>query len=378
METQRRVLGIALVTALLVGFAWLVWRPHGPRYRGRPLSFWFEQAHVNGDYEREGVTTPAELALRERGTNALPLLLEMASTPLDGFRSVVGDMSRDDSSAFLHLPPQLYKNDLAAWGFRLLGPDARPAVPALARLLTSRSRDLQLSGLASLAAIGTNASEAVPEILGAFQRSSARLNRQNPKANDSEVCCAAAYALGEIGPAAAAAIPSLTSDTNEFAIVALMRIRRESFDPFFQRLRDTSNDARWQRVAAEVHRLGTRAEGAVPHLLAALASTNYTIHFQALQEIGHIHRRPDLCLPVLIPLLQPSNDWFANTPGQVLSALGEFGPAAKPAFADVARLLKNRDESIRMNASNTLLAIDPVAAARVGVRPNTNDLPAHR
>jgi len=370
MEIRRRLFGIALVAGLLAGFGWLVLRPHEPLYRGRPLSFWLEEAHASGAYLREGVVTPAELALRARGTNALPILLQMAGTPLNGFRRTLGYMAREDSSRYLHLPPQLYKHDLAAWGFRLLGPDARPAVPGLSRLLGKRDHDLQRSGLECLAALGTNASEAVPEILKTFRDNSVRQSQAPGSIRDSELHLAAAYALAEIGPAAAAAIPVLAGETNEAAMVALLRIQGRTFDAFFERLRDTSDQARWQRVAAEAHRLGTNAEAAVPHLIAALASTNNAIRYQTIAELGHIHRRPDLCLPALTPLLQPGGDWVANTPFQVLSTLSQFGASAKPAFPEVARLLKHRDESIRNSASNTLMAIDPEAAARAGVKGN--------
>ena len=374
MEVRRRLLGMAVVALLLAGFAYLVLRPHGDLYQGRSLSFWLDWTHESGAYQQEGLTTPAEQALRERGTNAIPLLLEMAGTSLSGFRRVVGQLARDDSAAYLHLPPQLYKHDMAAWGFKLLGPEARPAVPALVRLLANRDAYVQRSGLQSLTALGTNASEAVPEVLKLFTFQAAQ-HATNGRRSDLMLYNAAAYALGEIGSAAAPAIPALEAETNEVAKVALIRIRGGGFDSFFAALLDTTNQDRWMRTAAPIYQLGTNAEAAIPYLIASLSATNDNIFNAAIQRLGQIHRRPDLCLPALTPLLNATD---ANARANVLTALSAFGPAAKPAFTDVARLLKYREEWIRTSASNTLLAIDPQAAARAGVKAITNDIPAHR
>jgi len=378
MEIRRHLPGIAIVGALLAGFAWLVLRPHEPVYRGKPLSFWLEAADVSAVYQHEIPASPAELALRAQGTNTIPLLLKMARTPLYGFRRMIGWMARDDGSSFLHLPPQLYKHDVAVWGFRLLRGEARPAVPELSRLLSVHDRDLQISGLECLAAIGPDAAEAVPEILNCFEREAAA-SRKRTNSTDLMVYSAAAYALGEIGPAASNAIPKLVAETNEPAQIALLRIRGDSLDGFFQRLRDTTNQATWQRAASEIYRLGRSAEPAVPYLVTSLTSTNEAIQMQAITLLGRVHRRPDLTLPALAPLLHYTNgNNCDNVRNSALCALGEFGPAARPAFDEVARLLKDRTEWIRTSATNTLRQIDPQAAARAGVKPDPNDLPADR
>src|SRR5579863_8997401 len=83
-RTEMRKLFLAgLVVAALVGFAWLVLRPHEPVYEGKTLGFWlqlcdggcYNLAHPGGPPAPS--LEDANDALRHIGTNALPTLLRM-------------------------------------------------------------------------------------------------------------------------------------------------------------------------------------------------------------------------------------------------------------------------------------------------------------
>lgn len=136
MGNRRRNLWIVVVLALLGGFAWVVLRPHEPVFDGQPLSLVLHAADTNralrvvsysGAYppESEIPRMRAERALRSLGTDALPILVEMAGTWNSGFREFVGEMAGNPAMAFLHLPPQEDKHEIAAWGMKLLGDEAR-------------------------------------------------------------------------------------------------------------------------------------------------------------------------------------------------------------------------------------------------------------
>jgi HEAT repeat protein len=168
----------------------------------------------------------------------------------------------------------------------------------------------------------------------------------------------AAHALGEIGPAASAAASSLEEVTNEAAAVALIKIGQGSFQPFFERLKDTSDPNKWARTATEVGRLGTNADPAIPLLLAGFQHTNDRIRLAAAMAVGELHRQPDLCLRPLVSLLNSTNN---NLRGYVLGALGNFGPAAKPVAPEIARCLNDREPRVRRQAANALRLIDPRA-----------------
>jgi hypothetical protein len=356
MASRRRILLVAVVLAFLGGFAWLVLRPHEPLFEGKPVSLVLDEGIYPRwvRYDNPGAARlKAERALRALGTNALPMLVQMAGTRLSHFRTIVGSIAREPSLAFLHLPRQRAKHDIAAWGFKGLGPAGRPAVPALIRLLQDRDPQVQGTAAQCLAGIGPAAHQAVPALLHLLNAAKAG-RRNDPWLRDCAV-----RALGEIGPAASATIPYLADATNEAAVVALIKIRQDSFQPFFDRLKDTSNESKWFRTAAEVGSLGTNADPAIPLLVAAFAHTNWRIPHQAAATVGHLHRRPDVCLPALVSLLSSTN---ANLRVDALNALASFGPAAKPVAPEIRRCLNDPEASVRGSAATALRAIEPTAA----------------
>jgi HEAT repeat protein len=175
----------------------------------------------------------------------------------------------------------------------------------------------------------------------------------------------AARALGEIGPAARAAVPALEGVTNDLrlensetvAAAALVKISQGSWQPFFDRLKDTSNAQRWAGTADQVGRLGAEAEPAIRLLLGGLRQTDRAILSAAITAIARLHRRPDLCLGPLVSQLSPANDMRRSA----LAALGEFGSEARPAAREVAGCLRDRERTIREAATNALRQIDPEA-----------------
>jgi HEAT repeat protein len=370
MANSGRNLWMVVVLALLGGFAWVVLRPHEPVFDGKPLSVVLDEAYqherhapsfYSGAYpaEPEIHRMRAERALRALGTNALPLLVKMAGTRMSGFmglpggpsfRGFVGAMAGAPEMGFLHLPPQEGKHEIAAWGLRLLGREARPAVPVMIRLLSDRDTEVQRVAVVCLAGIGPEAAEAVPALVRMVENSS------RAKKYDLGLVYTLVHALGEIGPAASAAASELAGMTNEFAAVALIKIRQGSFQPFFERLKDTSDPGKWARTAFEVERLGTNADPAIPLLLAGFQHTNDRIRLAAARVVGQLRRQPELCLRPLVSLLDSTNK---NSRRTALDALGDFGPAAKPVAPEIARYLSDRDPGVRVQATNALRLVDP-------------------
>jgi HEAT repeat protein len=348
MASRQRILPVVVVLAFLGGFAWLVLRPHEPVFEGKPVSLVLDEGYYNSSRLK------AERALRALGTNALPMLVNMAGTRLTTFRMIVGSMARDPSMAFLHLPPQRAKHEIAAWGFKQLGPAGRPAVPALIQLLDDRDPGVQGAAAQCLAGIGPAAQEAVPALVRLL-----KAHRGAARWPNDRVLASAVRALGEIGPAASAAIPYLADTTNDVALLALIKIRQGSFQPFFDRLKDTSDAPRWSRTAAELSGLGTNADPAIPLLVAAFQHTNKHIPHQAVFIVGQLHRRPEVCLPALVSLLNSTNK---DLRADALNALRSFGPAAKPAAPEIVRCLNDNEAWLRDLATNALRAIDPTAA----------------
>jgi len=100
----------------------------------RPIGTGGCQSYYSGDYPSESKIPRmrAERALRPGNQRAADPGGD-GGTRMSVFRQAVGAMAGDSKMDFLHLPPQEGKHEIAAWGLRLLGKEARPAVPALIR-----------------------------------------------------------------------------------------------------------------------------------------------------------------------------------------------------------------------------------------------------
>lgn len=217
----------------------------------------------------------------------------------------------------------------------------------------------------------------------------------------------AATALGEIGPAARAAIPALTvASTDSYFVVAarakaaLIKIRQDPITPLLALLEDTRS-TNWSQAAWMVKYLGTNAEAAVPLLVSALQSTNVGVRHSALSALGGIASRPDIAVPALIGCLQ---DQDAGVRRSAIDALCKF-KEAKPQFVPLllssmqdmdnnvwlgaafgleklldkdekrmlyvpalVKSLKNPNPTIRENAEMFLKRNDPEAAAKAGIK----------
>jgi HEAT repeat protein len=100
---------------------------------------------------------------------------------------------------------------MALTACKILGKNAKEAVPPIAELLTESSDDqIRWNAARTLGSIGPFAASAVPELTAALER--------DP---DLVVRWWAAKALGAIGPAATSAIPQLTKAMKNGSAVAM-------------------------------------------------------------------------------------------------------------------------------------------------------------
>ncbi len=139
MGKRFYILGIVLIAAAFVFLAWFVLAPRTPDpvCRGKTLSQWVATPDP-GSYDASGYAS-AIVAVKEMGTNALPFLIH--------------ELRSKDSPLWELLPPSAYKMRLvsririmsgppaserqqrAVYFLELLGPTARPAIPALSECL---------------------------------------------------------------------------------------------------------------------------------------------------------------------------------------------------------------------------------------------------
>jgi hypothetical protein len=240
MVRRKRVWIGAVFIGLL---AFLVWTVFGtpslePDFQGRLLSDWLIQLE---DSPNKAQREKAALAVQHIGTNATPTLLRMLQEDESPFKTKFQAWNRGWYNPFeLHIqifgggPANTFKR--AEAGFEQLGPLAASAVPELSSILDQYP--------------SRNGTSYVPSI------------------------------LGNIGPDAKAAVPSL---------------------------------------------------------LRAAVRTNSVEHYYVFRALGQIHTFPNEVVPVLMNVI-------SNTPTDrmyAVAALGQFGSAAKSAVPTLAALLND-------------------------------------
>jgi hypothetical protein len=113
--------------------------------------------------------------------------------------------------------------------------------------------------------------------------------------------------------------------------------------------------------------LGDQAKSALPELETLMHSTNKDIALAALISTCGTGSN---AIPFLIRGL---TNQFANVRNEAATILtsdlgNRFPEQRRQAIPFFVKLLEDTDEDVRMNATNQLKQIDPVAAARAGIK----------
>ena len=161
--------GIALALSglvLLAGLVWQILRPHEPVYGGKHLSSWLEQYATNHFVRpRSAADKEAETAIRQIGTNALPVLLKLIATKDSRLKQKL--MARLPKAWVTWIYPRQadeYRS-LGARGFVALGPIAKPVVPALMNLASDPDPRVRYLAIYALGSLGSAAQPAIPLLI---------------------------------------------------------------------------------------------------------------------------------------------------------------------------------------------------------------------
>jgi hypothetical protein len=227
----------AAVILALTGLIWSASRqlPPNPVYNGKRLSVWLE---AFGPKEHQNTTKwdEASDALRQIGTNSVPLLLQLLRARDSKLKLKVVELAQKQElfkidfipasdrrmgacKAFAALRnlgqdavPELIKiygeenssefRSSIEYVFSCIGPDARSAIPLLLRAATNSDFQIRVSALWALGSIHAEPQSCVPVLIQA-------LHETNDFATMS-----AAHALGMFGTNAQAAIPLLRAQAD--------------------------------------------------------------------------------------------------------------------------------------------------------------------
>lgn len=263
---KRSRIAIAMMVFAPVGFIlWLLW-PDGPYYKGKPLSYWLRGYDYSLYRQWQGPTPPglspnssseASQAVRELGTNAIPVLCKL--------------ILAQDSKLRLELRVAMQNSKFQPFfvkhGF------LAPASPGFLR---------QREGFEGLYALGTNAVGAVPTLIEIIER---------PQFNDRRI--EAIRFLTDMGPGARDAVPALihlATNSPPKATNVVWTFYIVVDDP--------------QVLACyALSQIRARPDLTVPALVRCLRDPEKRVRFAALQCIGAFGKDAQSAVPALFDVI---------------------------------------------------------------------------
>jgi hypothetical protein len=282
-------------------------------------------------------------AVRAMGADAIPTLLRLVGANNSPLKEALARILAKQSVVKVDVLSDrtIESKGMAIFGFRALGPAAKPAVPALIKLLGDKDSNVRDAAAICLGMIGPAAAEAVPTLLCGFSN----LDDGGSIRFDTGV-----FALARMGPAAHVAIPFLefkvstnhaSNVYSELAEMALIQIGKRPIAPLIEKLADPSDSIEWKYAADVLGWCGTNAVAAIPNLLSSLQQTNAPNQNRALIALGQIHMRPEACLPVLLSFLSSTN---AGSRLFAIGAIRGFATDCKPAIPQLVSQFQAENE----------------------------------
>jgi HEAT repeat protein len=347
---MRRRFRIVLIICLVAAAGGLIWfairsgSPDDPIYHGRRLSSWLDAYISNpGDLKTRSAASEAVYAL---GTNAFPCLLKLAVAEDSPNKRKLWSWLKQHHVSFIHVITAQQRQDEAALGFHFLRVQAKPALPALSKLLADTNSSqiagrilggLGIDGLATLTNALTNANWQVRQYaLGGMSAIAINLRH-------------------DVSPADPVEKEATTNLIDSFLMGSLS---------------DTDAPVR----AKAAHELGQlawlirpppKAAQAIPALIHAFSDKDINVRADAAVSLGEFGTNAVVAIPVLIHGLSDTNIYVRYA---VTEALGYFGTNAAPAVPILVSYLTNSDTRLRRDAAKSLNKIDPDAAAKAGVK----------
>lgn len=228
---------------------------------------------------------------------------------------------------------------LAAFRF-----DTDLAVPALVSALRDKDHSVRQTAVSVLRHLGPGAKAAVPavaRILGGTAPYSSVADREF----DKLFLRGASSALGVIGPPALDAVTKVLKNGRLHWVHRLYAAKalglmgpdaEGAVDALIGGLKDPS--ARVRRAAAEaLRRIGPGAKAAVPALIASMQDAEKSVRLHAVDALGSIGPAAKPAVKALVRGLKESD----SDPFDYACALGNIGPAAKEAAGALESLLDN-------------------------------------
>ena len=260
--------------------------PREPTYVQKKLSQWLKEL----DNWKGQPNYPAAQAIRQIGTNALPVLLKIQRSQDSHAKQTLMALLDKQSWTDVRLQAASEKRARASAAFKVLGPIAKPAIPSLIELLGSVNPE-QGGGLA----------------------------------------IDAAWALAWIGSDTALPLANALSHTNRwvryYAAVALEKLGRDSrlaVPALIKSLNDPDPEVRLC-VVRTVGKVPQEPELVVPALMTRFSTADIEERKALIVALGNFGSGAKAAIPVLLKIIQTESN---ATVGAALSALKNIDPDA--------------------------------------------------
>jgi hypothetical protein len=275
---RRRVIlaGALLLGALIIYCVW----PRGPRepgYQGKRLTRWLDEQLAEPN---AAGNDPARQIVRSIGTNAIPFLLTEFTRPISKSHAAFNRWAAKHpwiNLGFEDPQPRLRR---AAYGLGLLGPDAVPALPAMAQYLGDEQR-----GWWAQSVMADAGEKALPYIL------------QGLASTNHEAAERAAELLGGVAShcesAALPLIQLLQHKERRVRATATRYLANACLRPDLTvpALAEALTNSDWPVSSAAfemLSKMGPEAQPAVPELLKLLTNSDSRIVFHARDALSKI------------------------------------------------------------------------------------------
>ena len=246
--------------------------------------------------------------------------------------------------------------EAAAMALGKAGPDARWAVPVLAKALKEPNESLRREVAESLGRLGPEAHQARVELADLLKdKQSDRISRSS-----------AAFALGQLGAFdAATSVPVLSESLNDNGTPAEVRKAaaealgvlgpdaRAAAVHLGAALKDKNLDVR-RAAAVALDRLGKEAKPAFAAMKEALRDEDRAVRSQVIHALGNVGRETPEVVPLLIDATQ---DKVTEVRLTAIYALAAVGPAAKAAIPVLTNASRDGQPALRDAATEALKKI---------------------
>ena len=339
MSKRGRIARLALLGILLISFAW----------------------YLSSGLDEEPADHSADV-VQQMGTNALPLLLKKLQDQDWIIKEKIIELLGKQSLIHVRFRQADENHQTAIAGFATLGPAAKPAVPMLIQMLTNQEAFVRVNAAGALGAMRSAAREVVPALASS-------LNDTN-----YDVRVSAIYALGQIGEpqdlVAAVLLRELQQPNQRIRFVTMNALgsltnQAEIIVPELLKIFDSDSRMRYT-VIESLKRLDPKALEEL--LFQRLTDSDPRVRLAAMGGGRYLHRigvDPSRFLPPLLDCLDnPDHRVRLNA----VYSLERFRDKARAVVPAMLKSLQDENSLVRQAATNALVAIDPAAAARAGIR----------